>query len=615
MKKAFFEKVKCHIVPIIVLSIITVIVYANSFGHGFLLNWDDNDYVVQNEAIRGLTGEHLKSAFTRFYVGNYAPVQIISYMFDYALWGLRPGGFIFTNVLLHAVNGILFYLLLFRMTRRRALGFLAAFIFLLHPVQVESVAWISQRKNLLAMLFFLAAFHSYISYRADEKHRSKLFYLLSLLAFILALLSKSVAIILPFVLVLYDLCYLEISKRKSWVINKIPYLLIAGAAALIALYSQQAEHGGGRMSYYVEGPLAVFYTMLTVLARYFRLIFWPTDLSAMYMPPMRLRVDAVVAWSGLLAVFLIVLGIYLYRRRKELFFWYALFFIGLLPVSQVVSLVTLMNDRYLYFPMLGVAACYGLIALPPSGNSYDIRKKGTALVLGLLIIPLPWLSWQRTAAWSNDLSLWRDTAGKAPASTLALNGLGMSYLDAGRPDEAAGVFLKALSIDPDDKFALGNIGALYNSRGKISEARPYLLKVVGLFPDDFNGLMNLGINYYLSNEFQNAELTFKKALELQPQSPDVLSRLGDVYLRMRKADLARRYYSEAIRMGGSTAYLEYDMACVEALSNHPREALERLESAFKMGFNDFQYIAKDAALDSLRRRPDFQVVIRRYSNQ
>jgi protein O-mannosyl-transferase len=613
--KTFFEKVKYHIVPIIVLSVITFIVYANSFGHGFLLNWDDNDYVVQNEAIRGLTGEHLKSAFTRFYRGNYAPIQIISYMFDYALWGLRPGGFIFTNVLLHAANGILFYLLLFRMTRHRGLGLLATFIFLLHPVQVESVVWISQRKNLLAMFFFLAALHSYIFYRADEKRQNKLFYILSVLAFVLAILSKSVAIILPLVLALYDLCYLKISNRKSWVINKIPYLLIAGAAAIITLISQQAEHGGGRMSYYIEGPLAVFYTMLTVLARYFWLIFWPTDLSAMYMPPMRLRVDAVVAWSGLFIVFLIVFGIYLYRRKKEPFFWYALFFIGLLPVSQIVSLVTLMNDRYLYFPMLGAAACYALIALPLSGNAYDFRKKGTAIILSLLLIPLPWLSWQRTFAWSNDLSLWRDTAGKAPGSTLALNGLGMSYLDASQLDEAADAFLKALSIDPEDKFALGNIGALYNSMGKISEARPYLLKVVELFPDDFKGLMNLGINYYFSNEFENAELTFNKVLALQPHSPDVLVWLGKVYLRMRELDFARRYYTEAVGMGGSTANLEYDMACVEALSHHPREALQRLESALMMGFNNFQDIAKDAALDSLRKSADFQVLISKYSGQ
>jgi Flp pilus assembly protein TadD len=612
MEKTIFEKIRSHLIPIIVLSGVTFVVYANTLGHDFLLNWDDSLYVVENETIRGITWEHLKDAFTRFYIGNYAPLHIISYMFDYTLWGLRPGGFIFANVLIHAINGILFYVLLVRMNRRKALGFLAAFIFLFHPVQVESVAWISQRKNLLAMFFFLASFHFYISYRITGKPQSMFFYASSVLAFVLALLSKSVTIILPLVLFLYDLCYLEKSNRKSWITNKIPFVIAAGAAFLIALKSQMPEHDGGRISYAIEGPLGVFYTMLTVLVRYFRIIFWPTELSALYMPPMKIGIDAMVVWSAVFAVLLIVLGVYLYRGRKDLFFWYALFFIGLLPVSQIVSIVTLMNDRYLYFPLLGVAACCGLIALPSADHAYDYRKRSMAIILGLLILLLPWLSWQRTSVWSNDLSLWMDTTSKTPSSTLAWNGLGMSYVDAGRFDEAADAFLKALSIDPDYELALNNIGALYNSRGKILEARPFLLRVIELFPDDINGLMNLGINYSLSHEFQNAELTFKRVLALQPQSPQALLRLGDVSFRMRKLEMAEKYYREAIEMGGSTAYLEYSLASVEALNAHPREALERLESAFKLGYNDFENITKDAALDSLRGRVDFQILLRKY---
>ena len=214
------------------------------------------------------------------------------------------------------------------------------------------------------------------------------------------------------------------------------------------------------------------------------------------------------------AVLLVVLGYYLYRRRKELFFWYALVFAGLLPVSQIVSIVTLMNDRYLYFPMLGAAASYGMVALPAAGRTSDLRRRSMALILVLLLIPLPWLSWQRTSVWSNDTSLWTDATRKTPGSPLAWNGLGMAYVDRGLPDEAAAAFMKALAIDPDYKLALNNIGALYNTRGKISEARPFLLKVTGLFPEDVNGLMNLGINYSLSREFRDASQPFKRVLEL-----------------------------------------------------------------------------------------------------
>jgi Flp pilus assembly protein TadD len=612
MDKTFLDKMRRHLIPIIVLFGATFVVYAGTLEHDFLLNWDDSLYVTENETIRSITWEHAKEAFTRFYVGNYAPIQIISYMIDYAAGGLHPGIFIFTNVLLHALNGLLLYVLLFRLTQRKAIGFLAAFIFLFHPVQVESVAWISQRKNLLAMFFFLVSFHSYVSYRLTERTARTFYYTVSVVAFMLALLSKPVAIILPLVLFLYDLCYRDKSDRKSWLINKIPFLSIAVAALLIALKSQLPEHDGGRISYAIEGPLSVFYTMLTVLVRYVKIIFWPTELSALYMPPMKVGIDATVALSALFAVVLVVLGFYLYRRKKDLFFWYVLFFVGLLPVSQIVPMVTLMNDRYLYFPMIGAAAFIGLMVLPFLDTVSDLRKGTLAVVLGLLIIPLPWLSWQRTSVWSSDVSLWTDAASKAPGSPLAWNGLGMSYIDAERFDDASGAFLKALSIDPDYELALNNIGALYNSRGNITEARPFLLKATELFPENSNGLMNLGINYYVSHEYQNAELLFKKVLVLKPRSADALSRLGDVYLRMKKPEMARVTFHKAIDVAGSTADLVYRLACVEVLSGHPGKALERLQAALNTGYDDYQKIAQDACLDPLRERSDFQLLIRKY---
>jgi tetratricopeptide (TPR) repeat protein len=243
----------------------------------------------------------------------------------------------------------------------------------------------------------------------------------------------------------------------------------------------------------------------------------------------------------------------------------------------------------------------------------NLHVKGIAAILCLIVVPLPWLSWQRTSVWSNDLSLWRDVTIKTPASPLGWNGLGMAYLDAGQPDEAADAFLKALSIDPDYELALNNLGALYNSRGNISEARPFLLKVVELFPYDVNGLLNLGINYYLSHELENAEHAFQKVLALNPQAPQALSGLGDVYSKMNKLDMARGYYEEAILTGESTAHMEYALAAIDARGGHPREALAHLESALRMGYNDLQHIDTDPALDSLRGHTEFQILMQRYS--
>jgi hypothetical protein len=165
MKRFFREKILPHAVPAAILVAVTVAVYIRILGHDFQLFWDDEKYVIANAAVKGFSLEHLRSAFTTNYMGNYAPLHIISYMLDYSLWGMKASGFFLTNIVLHVLNGMLFYALLIRFGFSRLQASFSTFVFLLHPVQVESVAWISERKNLLAMFFFLSGFIAYLSYR------------------------------------------------------------------------------------------------------------------------------------------------------------------------------------------------------------------------------------------------------------------------------------------------------------------------------------------------------------------------------------------------------------------------------------------------------------------
>ncbi|HEY5976088.1 MAG TPA: hypothetical protein VIU41_15245, partial [Geobacteraceae bacterium] len=332
----------------LLLLVATWLVYGQALGHGFLSTWDDPRYVTGNEAIRGVSLDHLRLAFTSYYMGNYAPLQIVSYMVDYTLWGLRAGGFIFTNILLHTMAGLLYFRLLLNLGLGRLGAWAAAGLFLLHPVQVESVAWISQRKNLLAMVFFLLALHAWHRYRQAGGR----WYLLCLVAFLAALLSKSVTVVLPLVLALFDLCLLPAARRQRWLLDKLPFLAVAGLAGLLAYYSQSAEFQGGRMGYLNDSPWQQLLTMLPVFVRYLGLLVWPSRLSAIYQPPLKTAMDGEVVASALLLGLFVLAGWLLWRRRRDSFFWYALFFVGLLPVSHLVPLTTLMNDRYLYFPML-----------------------------------------------------------------------------------------------------------------------------------------------------------------------------------------------------------------------------------------------------------------------
>jgi hypothetical protein len=514
------DLLKSHRIPCLALLAITVITYCGIFQHDFVRTWDDDVYVTANEAIRGFSIDHLRLALTRFYAGNYAPVQIISYMLDYTLWGLNATGFLLANLLYHAANGILFYALVIRLHGNRSLAFLAALIFLCHPVQVESVAWVSQRKNLLSMLFFLGSFHCYLSYRLRPSAGS---YTASLLGFVLALLAKAVAIVLAPALLLYDFCFTAPTSWSRTILNKVPF---AAAAALVSAltYVSQAP---GLAPYFGGSPLATCYTMLPVFVRYLRMTVWPSDLCASYTLPIRGGIDLAVLGSALFLAALAGAGFWLYRRRRDLFFWFVFFFLGLLPVSQIIPIMTLMNDRYLYFPMLGAALllAQGLLCAVEwaKGRAGRIALGCVAAVLGVMCL----VSFRQTRVWSNSLSLWTDVTGKYPGDADAWNALGDAQLEAGGPGSALSSFRSAIEACT----AQGNchyyeptfekIGDLYLASGQLAEGTAYFTDRVQVSPTpaQFNQLAKLS---FQAGDAVLATRYLEQALALDPANPQSL---------------------------------------------------------------------------------------------
>lgn len=466
-----------HLIPLGVLLLTVIACYAPALKHEFISSWDDYWYVLDNEAVRGFSLYHLKTAFTTYFVGNYAPLQIVSYMLDYTLWGLKPAGFIAGNIILHTANGLLLYGIVCHLQRSKIVAFLASYIFLFHPVQVESVVWISQRKNVLAMFFFLLALICYRLYRDTAGSRATTWYSASLGCFLLALLTKSVVVVFPLVLIVFDLAYGQKGTRRYR--DKIPFFVMAAAAAMLTLDSQVS----GRADWHGGTPLATLLTMLPVVARYLFIIIWPAHLSPIYAPPIRSTLDAEVAGAAVLVCLLIIAASYLYRSRRDLFFWYLLFFVGLLPVSQIVPLITLMNDRYLYFPMAGAAVF--IAALPAgllAGDRAAARVAGSVLVL--LLLPLPYLSLKQSRIWNDSVSLWTHAVREAPdndsarrilAEALLLRGIDRS--NEGKSEEAIKLYLQALEYDPESRDILTSIAAYYVMRGNEAEARRYTLRI------------------------------------------------------------------------------------------------------------------------------------------
>jgi hypothetical protein len=491
-------RLKPHLVPAIVLTLLTLVVYGQTLSFDFLSNWDDYQYVTSNPDIRGFSAINLIHIFSSSYVGNYAPLHLLSYMLDYQLVGLDPVWFHGVNVLFHAVNGLLFYLLVHRLTGKPVWAFVAAAVFLLHPVQVESVAWVSQRKNLLAMFFSLSSFLAYLSYQQRTEEGRGCAYIFSVLFLLLALFAKSIAVIMPFVFLLYDY-YLEQPRRRIGIFtDKIPYLVTVAVASGITMITQSA--GGGSVDFFGGNITDKVLTMLTVLTRYMQILIWPANLNlnAVYIFYIKNRIDGEVAIALLLVTVLCLTGAYLWHRERRLFFGFALFFLGLLPVAQIVPLSTLMNDRYLYFPMLGAAWIVGGLISRCHDRVAPKLSNPALIIITCLFIPYLLLSHQRTLVWRNAIALWSDVVIKLPTLKDQRATLAAAYIYDGQKKKALATYeelfaLKREFADPlVERKALLEAANLYMDEGSLAKAFPLLLTLTTKFPDYPRGFLALG---------------------------------------------------------------------------------------------------------------------------
>jgi len=597
----------------VLLIVLVAVVYGRTLGHDFLRNWDDNWYVLYNDAVLGFSWEHLKMAFTSYYIGHYAPVQIVSYMLDYTLWELWPGGFHLTNIIIHAINGILVYRLFFRWHRDRLFALTGASIFLLHPVQVETVAWISQRKSLLAMFFFLLAWEWYCRYREADDGKGRMAYTLSVAAFILSLLAKSMTVVLPVVLLLYDHCFLDRPLRRA-LKDKIPFIFAAGIVAALVMYTQLPEvGGGGRATYHGGSPWATFLTMLPVFCRYLGMLVWPANLSAEYAPPIHQSLDAQVVGAACLLAAVAYAGVRIYRFDRRLGFWVVFFWIGLLPVSQIVPMIFLMYDHYLYLPLMGVAALAGAGGVWLRERTGGHGKSSLSALLLLPVLALSAVSFQRTEVWRDAVTLWSDAVAKEPASPSAWELYGEAlYKLSGDTDGARKAYEQGLAINPANTEILYGLGELYTEGGELDKGLTLLNKLLELKPDYAMGWATLGDNYLKRGNYAEAERAYQQALTIQPEAMQVVSLLGNLAVIRGRLDEARGYFNQAEAQGWHDPAIAYQMARMEARAGHKEEALEWLGKALQRGYRDYNNLASAKELSVLKDDPRFKYLILHY---
>jgi len=603
---------RSHRTDYLLLVVLTVAIYARSLGHEFQMSWDDNWYLVYNDSIRGFSWHNLKTIFSSIYQANYAPLQMLSYMLDYTLWGMNPGGFLATNILFHTLNGLLLYRLIRSLHGERLFALVAAAFFLVHPLQVESVAWISCRKNVLSLFLFLLSWEAYQRYKSSEPGQGRNAYLASLAAFILSLMAKSTTLVLPLILILYDICF-PVGERRLFLKDKIPYVIAAVIFALISMHFQNTDFQGGiRMPYHGGSPLATAYTMLPVFCLYLWRLLWPAGLSAVYSPPVHSTVDSTVLLAGLFLIAVAWCGVRLFKFDRRLGFWFLFFWIGLLPFAQIVPILWLITDRYINVSIIAAAALAGAAAVYLRNRLSSRCKHVLYGVIASWLIALSIVSFQRVGVWRDSLSLWSDAVAKQPASNKAWACYGEALRFSGQVDAARRAYERVLASEPDNAEVLAGLGDIYTEKGQLDKGLVLLKRLLVTTPTHVIGWSSLGTNYMKRGNYAEAEKAYKHAQSLQPEAWQVLSMLGTLALTQGDFGQARDYFIQVESKVKDNAVNAYNLACAELAAGNPDGALMWLEKSLQRGYEDYFKLRTDPQLSAFDNDPRFGDLLNRY---
>lgn len=475
------------------------------------LNWDDPQYVTENKMIMEWSWRSIETIFDSIYMGHYHPLTLLSYALEYRFFKLNPFAYHLTNLILHLINGLLVFWLI-RMLKGGVLtSLVVSLLFGIHPLHVESAAWISERKDLLCSFFFLGSLVVYLTYLKTRRMRA---YFLSLFLFLLSLLSKSMAVTLPLILLLCDYLLDRKFDRKS-LVEKIPFLVIAFICGIIASFALRSSGMGDPKS-----SLSFFqniFIMSEVLTSYFSKLILPIKLSCLYPPIQEIGGVWPYVYLTMIIGFLIA-GILLGRYKKTITFGTLFFFITILPTLPV----KIIADRYIYIPSIGIF----FIAAEGFGWLYRSKLEPIKIVKPILAVLLigilgtfSFLTWERCQVWRDNLSLWSNVLKNYPNIPVAYNNRGEVYLHRGDYDKAIFDYDQALRINPNFYKAYNlydNRGSAYLMKGDYERAIADYDQALRIRPNDANSYHNRGTAYLYKGDPEKAISDFNKALEIKP---------------------------------------------------------------------------------------------------
>ncbi|MCF8338311.1 MAG: tetratricopeptide repeat protein [Bacteroidales bacterium] len=581
------------LLPFLIL-IITAVVFSNSLTNEFI-NLDDPQYVTQNEQVKELSIENIQKIFSSYTHGHYQPLSVLTYAVDHAFYGMNATGFRVTNLLLHLISVLLVFYFLRRITGKSFVALIVTLLFAVHPLRVESVVWISERKDVLYAVFFLAAMLCYLNFLDNRKQARS--YLLTLLFFTLSLLAKSMAVTLPLVLLLLD-WYQQRKWSLRWITEKIPFFVLSIVFGIIVIQSQAAsgllEETTGSYNFLekllLSAYAAVIYIYKTLIpSGTLFMTDYPEKING-HLPYIYYVVPLIIA--------ALILGVAKLKKfQKELVFGLLFYLVTISVVLQIIPVSGYLWDHYTYLPSIGILFLIGQFYryLDEKRFSFSGRLKMPFMgLIGFLLLISIFTTWNRNQLWKNSGTLFSEVIRQQPKNESAYYNRGLYRLEHNQYAKAEKDFSSAIELSPGQaeyylqrgiakkqnrqrKEALQDFNKsikiepsvkAYIERGTLKANAGYHQRAISDFKsaielneDSDKAWNNLGLSHGKTGNMEKALDALNKAVEINPQNANAYGNRGTVYFKTGHKTKACRDWKKSAELGNKKSLQIFRKMC------------------------------------------------------